>query len=545
MAISPETIEEVYRTVNIYDIVSKYITLQKTGSNYRALCPFHSEKTPSFFISPSKNIFKCFGCGKAGDSVKFLMEYKGISFADAIIEIAQHYGIPIKYIGDKKENKEINTLYSVAEKIAKFYQEQLKKSKKGKEYVKKRRLLPSTIETFSIGYSPEKISELLNFAKKENITIEQLKEIGILKEVAIGKYVDRFKDRIIFPIRNHLGKVVAFGGRAISGEGKIAKYLNSPETKIYNKSKTLYGFFESRDYIREKKSVIIVEGYFDLLSMYQVGFRNIVATLGTAFTLGHGKLLKKFVEKAYIMFDSDRAGKEAAIKSAKILLSLDIDVYYIPLEDKDPDELAKKGRKEVENVINQAKNIFEFLIEKIRSAENLKEKEKLINIYMDLINHIPNKVKAGLLIKELAKITGISEKYLETKQIEREFYEESNKLDLKLSKKEKIVIKALLNYREEILKNFKNFDKIKGSEYFNYLINEILENKPLEEDIILHLNLSNEPYNVEIALKILDEMFNKWKKEEEKLNAVFNTDEEVLLNLINQKINSKKIKLGG
>jgi len=539
MAISPETIEEVYKTANIYDIVSKYITLEKAGSNYKALCPFHTEKTPSFYVSPSKNIFKCFGCGKAGDSIKFLMEYKGITFSEAITEIAQNYGIPIKYIGNKKEDKKLKDLYLVIEKITNFYQEELKKSKQARDYIKKRRLNVSVIEKFRIGYSSGDISKLLEYAKKENITIEQLKEIGVLKEVGINKRIDRFKNRIIFPIRNHLGKVVAFGGRAID-PNQNPKYLNSPETKIYTKSKVLYGLYEARDYIREKKSVLIVEGYFDLLSMYQVGFRNIVATLGTALTIEHGKLLKKFVEKAYLMFDNDEAGQKAVINASKILLTMDIDVYYTPLQDKDPDELAQKGKKEVEQILEQSKDIFETLIEKIKNTENLKERGRFINLYVELSNCIPNKIKTGLLLKELSRETGISERYLETKNAKTiPKYTEEVKIKPKLTKKERIVLKSLINYRDEVLKKFKKFDKIRGSEYFNYLINEIIEDRPLEEDIISYLNSSNEPYEVEIALKILNEMLEKWNKEEEKLNILFKATEEELLKLINQKINNK------
>ena len=546
MAISPETIEEIYKTANIYDIVSKYINLEKSGSNYKALCPFHSEKTPSFFVSPSKNIFKCFGCGKAGDGIKFLMEYKGISYTEALQEVAQHYGIPIKYIGTSEDDKKLKGLYNVIDKIAEFYHSQLKKSPIAKEYLKKRNISANTAVQFKLGYSPENINELLEFAKKEGISIDELKEIGVLKEVAKGKYIDRFKGRLIFPIRNHTGKVVAFGGRALK-DGQIPKYLNSPETKIYIKSKVLYGFFENRDYIREKKEVIIVEGYFDLLSMYQVGIKNVVATLGTAFTSEQGKFLKKFAEKAILMFDNDNAGKKALIGASKILLSLDIDVYKVNLEDKDPDELAQRGKEHINLLLQNKKDIFEDLIEKIKLTEDLKERRDLISLYVDLANYIPDRVKVGLLIKELSKATQINERYLENVGIKlnKNFHEEL-KLNLNLTKKEKIVLKALINNREEILKNFKDFDKIRGSKYFNYLIGLIVEGKRIDNDIISFLNSSREPDNTNIALKILKELQKKWEEEEEQLKVIFSSTEEDLLDLIDKKINHyKKLNLGG
>ena len=308
------------------------------------------------------------------------MEYKGISFNEAIEEIANKYGIPIKYVGNTEEDKEKKGLYSVIQKVANFYRENLKKSKEAKNYLKEREISPNTIEKFLLGYSPEDISLLLKFAEKENISIEELKKVGVLTQSLDGSVKDRFKGRIIFPIKDHLGRIVAFGGRIIKEKTNLPKYINSPETKIYNKSKVLYGFYEAKEYLREKKYGIIVEGYFDLLSMYQVGFKNTVATLGTSLTEYHSKLLKKFVNKVILMFDNDKAGKEATIRAAKILLSQDIDVYYLPLKDKDPDDLAKRGIKEVENYIKKAKDIFQFLLEVLLRKTDIKDKQKMIEL---------------------------------------------------------------------------------------------------------------------------------------------------------------------
>ncbi|RUM57300.1 MAG: DNA primase [Persephonella sp.] len=550
MGISSETIEEVYRTANVYDVISDYLSLKRSGSNYLTLCPFHTEKTPSFVVSPAKNIWKCFGCGKAGDSIKFLMEYKGLSFSEAVVEIANKYGITVKYIGDTKEDLEKKNLFSVIQKVADFYRENLKKFKEAKSYLKERNIFSSTVETFFIGYSPYDIQKLIKFMESQGITIDELKKVGVLVQSLDGEIKDRFKGRVIFPIKDHLGRIVAFGGRIISPNisPKSPKYLNSPETKIYNKSKVLYGFFEAKDYLREKKYGIIVEGYFDLLSMYQIGFKNIVATLGTSLTEYHAKLLKKFVNKVILMFDNDKAGKEAVIRASKLLLSQDIDVYYSPLTEKDPDDLAKKGIKEVENQLNKSKDIFEFLLETLKEKNDIKEKQKITKIYLELASHIPDKTKIGFLIDRLSKETGINKRYLEisSKVSNKNRFKDKQKLELdkNLSHNEILVLKALLENRDEVLTKFKYFDKIESSEYFKSLLFSIL-NGQTEEEIfnkILSYEVSTNP---EIALEILQRMYERWKEKEIELELIYNNkkEEERAIELINRLIQEKqKIK---
>ncbi len=553
MGISPETIEEVYRTANVYDIISDYLSLKRSGSNYLTLCPFHTEKTPSFVVSPTKNIWKCFGCGKAGDSVKFLMEYKGLSFSEAVVEIANKYGITVKYVGDTKEDLEKKNLFSVIQKVAEFYKENLKKSKEAKSYLKERNIFSSTVETFLIGYSPYDIQKLIKFMEDEGITIDELKKVGVLIQSLDGEIKDRFRGRIIFPIKDHLGRIVAFGGRIISPNisSKSPKYLNSPETKIYNKSKVLYGFFEAKDYLRERKYGIIVEGYFDLLSMYQIGFKNIVATLGTSLTEYHAKLLKKFVNKVILMFDNDKAGKEAVIRASKILLSQDIDVYYLPLTEKDPDDLAKKGIKEVENQLNKSKDIFEFLLETLKKKNDIKEKQKITKIYLELASHIPDITKVGFLIDKLSKESGLNKTFL-TEELKKIIVknskinrENNRKIDIKsLSHNEILVLKALLENRDEVLTKFKYFDKIESSEYFKSLLFSIL-NRQTEEEIfnkILSYEVSTSP---EIALEVLERMHERWKEKVIELELIYNGQkkEEKAIELINRLIQEKqKIK---
>ncbi|WP_457622669.1 DNA primase [Persephonella sp.] len=545
MAISPDTIEEVRRTANVYDVISEYINLEKAGSNYKALCPFHSEKTPSFIVSPQKNIFKCFGCGKSGTALSFLMDYEGISFSEAVIKLAQKYNIPVKYTGSEKNLEHLKGLFSVTEKITKFYKDQLKTSKDVKDYLKKREILSSTADHFDLGYSPENPQLIIEFCKKEGIQPDQLKEVGIASEKEDGTIVDRFRGRLIFPIRDHRGRVVAFGGRSLK-ENHQPKYINSPETEIYSKGKVLYGFFESRDYLREKKWVIIVEGYLDLISLYQTGIKNVIATLGTAFTEYHGDLLKKFVKKAVLMFDSDKAGKKAAIRASKILLSRNIDVYYAFIEEgKDPDDLAKLGYKAVERTLKKAENFLDFLLKKIKDEKELKKKGEIIDLYLDMVSVIPEKTKQGLLIKKLSEETGLQESYLELKKSTLTYKtEEETKFTDYLSKTEKLILKTLIMKKDELLSRFNRFDKIEGSGNFEILVRAILNNEDLEEEVLEEILQSEEIVDVDAAVYALERKYRAWLKKENELYLSIDSDpdEEFLRNLQEE---VKKTILGG
>ncbi|SNZ02155.1 DNA primase [Persephonella hydrogeniphila] len=543
MAISQETVEEVLRTANVYDVISDYINLEKAGSNYKALCPFHQEKTPSFMVSPTKNIFKCFGCGKSGSAINFVMEYEGISFGEAVIKLAEKYNIPVKFTKPDKSIEEKKGLVSVAEKVKRFYKEQLKKSREAKEYIKKRELLPRTVDFFDIGFSPFDSSELVEFCKKEGITVEQLKKIGLVTVKEDGMIKDKFAGRLIFPIKDHRGRTVAFGGRTLI-EDRQPKYINSPETEIYSKGKILYGFFESKDFLREKKEVIIVEGYIDLISLYQAGIKNVVATLGTAMTQHHGKLLSRFVKRAILMFDSDSAGKKAAIRASKILLPFKIDVYYCPLEKgTDPDDLAKKGYREVEAYLKKSKDFLFFLLDRIQEQKDLKKRKDIIDLYLEILSYIPDKHVQGLYIKELSEKTGIPVDMLQVMERAPVKNEEENRLSLdELYYREKMVLKGLLEYKDEILRMFTDFDKITGSPYFLYLLNEILKDGEVEE--LEHLKNANIPADPETVVYALNQMHKEWTHQQNEIEAaLFPSIDDSLIKKIFQ--NKKSLHTGG
>jgi DNA primase len=529
LAISPETIDEVQRVANVYDIISDYLSLKKTGSVYVALCPFHNERTPSFVVSPTKNIFKCFGCGISGNAIKFLMEYEKISFSEAVIKIAQKYGITVKYIGNDKD-KHLKGLYSLTRQITDFYKNQLKESQVAREYIRKRGILPQTIIDFEIGYSPESPERFNKFVQENNISIEDLNKIGLIS-IHDDKIYDKFSGRIIFPIKDHKGNIVGFGGRAID-ENRHPKYLNSPETEVYKKSKVLYGLFENSQIIKEKSQVVIVEGYMDLISLYQIGIKNVVATLGTALTKEHVNLLKKYVKEVIVMFDSDEAGKKAAIRAAEILLSEGITVRYAYYtEAKDPDELSKKGLNVVKEIINNAEDIIFFLTRKLKEINNIEDKQQLMKyktIYNYILTILANIKDPGLRASYMSYLSQILNKTpskieLEIddtkKQPEKEhrfeMEEEIDKLNLKLSYKEKVFIKYIYQ-NPEVLKD-EIFDKISFPEKIEYIIDLIKNNTEYElliSDIIQDTKIQPSYKSFQ---NILNEFVKKHEKESQRL----------------------------
>jgi DNA primase len=521
MAIAPESIDEVKSQINVYDIISQYLPLEKAGNSYRALCPFHPEKTPSFYVSPQKNIWKCFGCGKSGNAISFVMEYEGISFTDAIIKIAEKYNIKLKFTG-KDKYKENTKYHNLLEEVLKFYKQQLKTNLVARKYLSDREILPSTIEKFDIGYSPEDYS-FIKWVEDKGINKEDLVKVGVLSSTDSKK--DKFSGRIIFPIRNVQGKIVGFGGRS-TDQKKSPKYLNSPETEIYKKSEILFGLFENKNNIMENREAILVEGYFDVISPYQIGIKNAVATLGTALSLKQAKLLKKFADRVYILYDSDEAGKKAAIKAAQTLLYVGIEVYYSPLEDKDPDELAKKGYKTFKEHLEKSETFLEFLLKKIKYAKEINTRKKLIQIYLQLLSYMQDKILAAEYLNTLSEVTGIDKSFLEIKPANiNENIEDEEEIDLnRLTFSEKIILKGLVENKEFTLKMINKYGKILFCDYFNYLI-EYIETAENEYDF--SEKLKNIPYDEKSIEGALKNLILLKKEEEMKLNSEFYGEEEI------------------
>ncbi len=336
--------EEVKSYYDIVDVISSYVRLKKVGRNYVGLCPFHSESKPSFVVSPEKQIFKCFGCGAGGDVVTFYMKIKGISFKEALLELAEKAGIKIDNNYFKEKKKE-NQLIEFNYKIAKFYNYLLgfhSESRIAKEYLIKRGISEDTIKKFLIGFAPKEGRVLASYVRSSGEELKKAEELGLLKKTSDGSYVDLFRGRIIFPVFNEKGECVGFGGRALSDEQE-PKYLNTPETKIYKKSEVLYGLYQSKEFIKKEDEGILVEGYFDFLSLWEKGIRNVVATCGTALTEKHVKVLKRFTENWIVLYDGDSAGRKASLRAISLFLKEGIipKCALLP-EGEDPDSWARK-----------------------------------------------------------------------------------------------------------------------------------------------------------------------------------------------------------
>ncbi|RLD16537.1 MAG: DNA primase, partial [Caldiserica bacterium] len=367
MALPLDFVERVRESNDIVEVVREYFPLKKAGQNYKALCPFHSEKTPSFFVSPSKQIFHCFGCGEGGDVIGFVMKIENISFYEAVKKLAERAGIPVPHFKEEPEEaKRKKILLGILKRTAEFYSRYFWESKKAEEarkyMLEERGVKEEVLKEFMIGYAPRG-SVLVEEARKSGIDITLLEESGVVVyRVDKKKYEDRFSNRIIFPIKDSQGRVVGFGGR-ILGKGE-PKYLNSPETRYFHKSRILYNFDKVKEYALKENSIIITEGYMDVIGLWQVGIKNVVATMGTAFTSQHVRLISRFVERVYLLFDPDFAGKEAVLRSTDLLLKSGLDVRVVINEtEMEPDEIAKeKGFSFLKDMIKNGMDLIGFRI---------------------------------------------------------------------------------------------------------------------------------------------------------------------------------------
>ncbi|MBL7045325.1 MAG: DNA primase, partial [Parcubacteria group bacterium] len=357
-------VEQIKEKLGIVDVVSQYLKLEKAGSNFRARCPFHNEKTPSFFVSPTRNSYYCFGCNAKGDIFSFVEAFEGLDFVGALKVLGEKAGVQIVF-ENKQDKDERVGLYSVMEKASMFFEENLKKESKIQEYLKERGLEEKTITDWRIGYAPDSWSSLIDFLKKTH-SIQEIEKVGLIKKKEGGsEYYDRFRGRIMFPIFDNSGRVVAFSGRIFKDDGKSAKYMNSPETVLFSKSKILYGYDRAKFSIRKHNFSIVVEGQMDLLMSHQAGFTNTVALSGTALTLEHIELLKRLSTNIVLAFDSDNAGVASSGKSAIIGLENNMDVKVAHLKDgNDPADVINNpsadGKQEWKDAIKNAKHIVEF-----------------------------------------------------------------------------------------------------------------------------------------------------------------------------------------
>ncbi|MFB9121122.1 DNA primase [Bergeyella porcorum] len=426
--ISKQTIDKIFSTIRVEEIIGEYVQLKRAGSNYKGLSPFHDEKTPSFVVSPSKQIWKDFSSGKGGTAISFLMEIENFTYPEALRHAAKKYGIEIEEIiteqtdEQKAAQNERDLLYKIHEVANHFFQEQLYDTDEGKQiglsYFKERDLKENTIQKFQLGYSPEKKNAFTEYALQKGYSKEILEKSGLsIFPDYQPEGVDRFRERVIFPIHSFSGRVLGFGARILKNNVKAAKYLNSPETEIYHKSNVLYGLNQSKQAISKNNLCLLVEGYMDVIALHQAGIENVVASSGTALTTEQIKLIKRLTENVTILFDGDAAGIKASFRSIDMLLSegMNIRVVLFPDGD-DPDSFSRKHPREfVENYINtEAKDFIDFKAEILLKEANddpIKKAEAIRDIVKS-VAFVSNALKQEVYLKEVSNKFGLSEQSL-------------------------------------------------------------------------------------------------------------------------------------
>ena len=564
--ISQKTIDKIFSTIRVEEIIGEYVQLKRAGSNFKGLSPFHEEKTPSFVVSPSKQIWKDFSSGKGGTAITFLMEIEGFTYPEALRHAAKKYGIEIEedqveYSEEqKKAQSEREILYKIHEVANTFFQENLWETEEGKtialSYFKERELHDDIIKKFQLGYSPEKKNAFTEYALAKGYEKEILEKSGIsIFPENSPNGIDRFRERVIFPIHSFSGRVLGFGARILKSNVKTAKYLNSPETEIYHKSNVLYGLNQSKQAISRENLCLLVEGYMDVISLHQSGIENVVASSGTALTTEQIKLIKRLTENVTILFDGDAAGIKASFRSIDMLLSegMNIRVVLFPDGD-DPDSFARKNPRDfVEDFIkNQAKDFVIFKAETllketendpIKRAESIRDIVKSLSYYSELKKDVYFReiqtrfgIKEESLFNELSILNQIK-KHEEEKQFQKSLNKvKPTKLEV-VSDAEFISKNPLLVLEEKLVElmlkfgQFKLFRKTPDNEnYETTVIEEIINH--LEEDQYQPISPLNQ--------KIIEEIKAGIRQNELRSSDFFKTfmDEEVVTKTADALINA-------
>ncbi len=423
--ISKDTIDKIIDTADIVDVIGDFVSLKRRGANYIACCPFHNEKTPSFSVSQSKGIFKCFGCGKAGNAVNFVMEHEHLGYVEALKYLGRKYGIEVQ---DRQESQEEaqdrlrhESLLAVTSYAADFYKRALLETSQGKtiglSYLKERGFDLDIIDKFSLGWAPAGRDELTKAALKSGYKKEFLVETGLSIERDNGELVDRFYDRVIFPIHAISGRVIAFGARTLRDDKKIAKYLNSPESEIYTKGKTLYGIYFAKAQMAKDQICYLVEGYTDVLSLQKAGISNVVASSGTALTVDQIRLIKRFCSDIVVLYDGDSAGINASLRGIDMILEegLKVKVVLFP-NGEDPDSYAKKYSKdELKSFLVNNQEDFISFKSRLLLAESSKDpmqRVRLISEVLSSVAVIPDAISRQVYIEECSKRFGMKEDLL-------------------------------------------------------------------------------------------------------------------------------------
>ena len=427
MPIPRETVEQILSAARIEEVVGEFVSLKKRGANYIGLCPFHNEKTGSFNVNPARNIFKCFGCGKGGDSAKFLMEHEHITYPEALRYLAKKYNIQIEEKELSPEERAAQTerekMFNINAFADKYFVDTLWNTDEGKsvglEYFRERGYLNPIIEKFHLGYSPSEWEAFTNYAKQNGYDPEFLEKVGFCIKRQNGEYYDRYHGRVMFPIHNLTGKVIGFGGRILNAdpEKKLAKYQNSPESEIYQKKETLYGIYFAKSAIVNKDECILVEGYFDVLRMHQIGIENVVASSGTSLTTEQIRLVKRYTKNITMLYDGDAAGVHAALRGTDMILAegMNVRVVVLPPEH-DPDTFGKAYPTEevVKYLKDNAKDFIRFKTELLLkdAANDPIKKGQVVRNIVETISVVPDPIFRIAYVKETSRLLDMPEETL-------------------------------------------------------------------------------------------------------------------------------------
>ena len=522
---SEEILNEVRQSNDIVDVISQYVHLKRSGRNFFGLCPFHNEKSPSFSVSPDKQIFHCFGCGVGGNVITFVSQIEGLNFVETVQMLAERANIQLPTLqnnGDTQREILKDKVYKVNEFTAEYYHQNLYKpqAKMAQEYVKKRQLTNETLKSFRIGFSG-KFDELYQELKKQGFQEQEILESGLVNKNERGQYIDRYRNRLMFPICDARGRVIAFGGRVL--DDSKPKYINSPENIVYSKGRHLFGLNVAKK--GDTKKLLIVEGYMDVISLHQRGITNVVAPLGTALTEQQGWLLRKNSEQIILSFDSDDAGIKAKLRAIDILQNMGCDLRVIQLEGaKDPDEyILKYGNMRFQNVIDKAFSVVEFkvkILKKELDLDNTNDKIKFLNEIAKLISKVDNTMEREVYIEKIAKEYDISKEAI---------YAEVNKLTYKNDKSEKILEKAKPVITHKKVETKEVPQAIKRRE--NTIIS-ILLSGDLSIFEIIKQNIKPEDFQDEINHEIAKKLYEEFEKGNSNINGIIDTLEQEQQNQI-------------
>jgi DNA primase len=421
MPVPRHIIDEIRARVDIVDLIGSYITLKRAGNSYKALCPFHREKTPSFTVHPARQIFHCFGCGAGGDAFKFVMQYENVDFMDAVRMLAQRAGVQLQFTdAERNEATRKDLLYKAHEEAARFYQEVLLRhpsAEAARAYLRERQIGPEAVEQFGLGYAPGGFDVMERFAEKRGFSLDHLEAAGLIARNENGRRYDRFRERLMFPIRDLSGRVIAFSGRILGKDDRAAKYLNSPETPLFRKSRTLYAMDRARRTILESGCCLLCEGQIDVIRCHLAGFTNAVAALGTALTEEHAAVIKRHADRVVLLMDADAAGRNSALRSAEIFLEADLSVAVASLPvGEDPDSLiVKRGADALRGVLENTRSVVMFQVDTLAASEDMTKDAGLLRVaraVLDTIRRSSSEVQRASMLRELSTRVGIPEHHL-------------------------------------------------------------------------------------------------------------------------------------